>query len=151
MSTVDDLLQRVLDDPDDIAMRCVYADALSDAGDPRGELIQLQCAERPLGRTQKSREKALLKKHLDEWLGPLAKVVLKRGLRAGRARARRSSDESAEAVAIRRSPVGPLRRQGLGQDFALAGAVSRVERDDTRNRVTLWRPEKRFNSRSAFR
>jgi uncharacterized protein (TIGR02996 family) len=35
-------LQRVLDDPTDEAARLVYADALLDAGDPRGELITVE-------------------------------------------------------------------------------------------------------------
>jgi uncharacterized protein (TIGR02996 family) len=36
------LLQAVLDDPDALAPRQVYADVLLSAGDPRGELIQVQ-------------------------------------------------------------------------------------------------------------
>src|SRR6185436_18829491 len=38
------LLAEVIADPRAIAPRLVYADALLEAGDPRGELIQVQCA-----------------------------------------------------------------------------------------------------------
>jgi len=38
------LLAEIIADPRAIAPRLVYADALIEAGDPRGELIQLQCA-----------------------------------------------------------------------------------------------------------
>jgi uncharacterized protein (TIGR02996 family) len=45
-SSTEELLEAVLDAPDDDAPRLVYADALLDRGDPRGELIvaQLQLA-----------------------------------------------------------------------------------------------------------
>lgn len=39
-----DLLQAVLDAPDDDGPRMVVADALQAAGDPRGEFIAIQCA-----------------------------------------------------------------------------------------------------------
>jgi uncharacterized protein (TIGR02996 family) len=38
------LLAQILANPDDRALRVVYADALSDAGDPRGAFITQQCA-----------------------------------------------------------------------------------------------------------
>jgi uncharacterized protein (TIGR02996 family) len=41
------LLRAVLDDPEDLAVRRVYADALLDAGDPRGELIHVALATTP--------------------------------------------------------------------------------------------------------
>ena len=44
----DALLAEVIADPRSIAPRLVYADALIEAGDPRGELIQVQCALEPL-------------------------------------------------------------------------------------------------------
>lgn len=46
------LLAAVLADPDDDAARLVYSDALTDAGDPRGELIACQCEMFRLGRPQ---------------------------------------------------------------------------------------------------
>src|SRR4051812_39904946 len=41
--TVEALLARILEDPDDLAARAVYGDALTEAGDPRGEFVSLQC------------------------------------------------------------------------------------------------------------
>ena len=64
------LLAAVRSNPDDIAMRLVYADALSDAGDPRGELIVLQCRS-----PGSERERELLAEHRDAWLGKLAPIL----------------------------------------------------------------------------
>ena len=54
----------------------IYADYLQDAGDPRGELaqIQLRLAKDPKNKELKKSEKALLKQHGDAWLGKLASV-----------------------------------------------------------------------------
>jgi predicted DNA-binding WGR domain protein len=54
----------------------IYADYLQDAGDPRGELaqIQLRLAKDPKNKELKKTEKALLKQHGDTWLGKLADV-----------------------------------------------------------------------------
>lgn len=63
-------------------MRLVYADRLTENGDPRGELISVQCAlEGPASskkaiREYKKREKA----HTEQWLGELAPVLVKKGL-----------------------------------------------------------------------
>jgi uncharacterized protein (TIGR02996 family) len=56
--------------PDDDAPRLVYADWLSERGDPRGELIALQCASRPTDE--------LLATHGGAWSQGL-KVVFERG------------------------------------------------------------------------
>ena len=56
--------------PDDLSRRLVYADMLSEAGDPRGEFISLQCLDAPTA-AQKRRASALLGKHGDAWLKPL--------------------------------------------------------------------------------
>lgn len=42
--SLDELRSRVLADPDDVETRAVYADALSERGDARGELVALGCA-----------------------------------------------------------------------------------------------------------
>jgi uncharacterized protein (TIGR02996 family) len=98
----DDLLAAVLRDPDDEAVRLVYADWLEERGDPRGEFIRVQCelaridAARPVilsahtscswgmwealadavdvpGRAElEAREAALLEEHEDEWAGDLS-------------------------------------------------------------------------------
>lgn len=73
------LLQAILDDPDDIAARRVYADALIAAGDPRGELINVQCAledaadRGPLAR----RELELLKAHEKTWMAPYGGAIFR--------------------------------------------------------------------------
>ena len=71
-----DLLQSIYERPDDIARRLVYADALLERGDVRGELITLQCQE-TLTNEQQRRVRALLKDHGIEWLGPLAPIIRK--------------------------------------------------------------------------
>ncbi|MGZ5971512.1 MAG: TIGR02996 domain-containing protein [Polyangiales bacterium] len=62
-------------DHDDDALRSVYADALLDAGDPRGELIRIQCelARQALGpqRSLAQREGELLQAHRAIWLAEL--------------------------------------------------------------------------------
>lgn len=82
------VLERAIrDDPDDIAAHAAYADWLTQQGDPRGELIQVQLSlEDPsqpaAARTQlKKREKELLDQHARQWLGPIADYLLdQRGL-----------------------------------------------------------------------
>ena len=49
MSELDDLHAAILADPDSDEPRLVYADALQAAGDPRGELIAIQCELARLG------------------------------------------------------------------------------------------------------
>nr|MBA3539109.1 TIGR02996 domain-containing protein [Deltaproteobacteria bacterium] len=73
----DALLQSIFEDPDDVATRRVYADALSTTGDPRGEFIQIQCdlAADPQQPELRRRERALLTKHGKTWTAPFAKVV----------------------------------------------------------------------------
>lgn len=40
-----EIRHQILDSPDDLELRLVYADSLMSAGDPRGEWIALSCAE----------------------------------------------------------------------------------------------------------
>ncbi len=69
------LLQAIYDTPDDDAPRLVYADALLERGDPRGELINLQIAGSH-DRDARRREAELLQTHGKHWLGELAPVVM---------------------------------------------------------------------------
>ncbi|MFT3700208.1 MAG: TIGR02996 domain-containing protein [Kofleriaceae bacterium] len=69
------LLAAVYDDPSSDHARLVYADALQDAGDPRGELITLQ-----LTNPGTQRERSLLKKHGRAWTGSLANDLRASGL-----------------------------------------------------------------------
>lgn len=72
-----DLLPDILAAPHDDAPRLVYADALLDRGDPRGELIHLQCRLARLGgrdperASLSAREKQLLDEHGASWAKPL--------------------------------------------------------------------------------
>lgn len=67
------LLAEVIADPRAIAPRLVYADALLDAGEPRGELIQVQCAleeieaDDPARDALEARAADLLALHEPEW------------------------------------------------------------------------------------
>ena len=76
--TLEDLLAAVYENPDDDGVREVYADALLERGDPRGEFIVLQF-RRHRGETltaaELKQETALQKKHVKEWLGPLYDVL----------------------------------------------------------------------------
>ena len=71
------LLAAIAADPADDGPRIVYADWLQQAGDPRGELIAIQCAlARRYTSALAARERALLERHEAEWL---ARVGLEPG------------------------------------------------------------------------
>jgi len=81
------LLADILANPDDDAPRLVFADWLTERGDPRGELISLQCAAQHatggvLAR-HVNRASALLERHGEAWVGEIRQIVrgveLKRG------------------------------------------------------------------------
>jgi uncharacterized protein (TIGR02996 family) len=78
MTQVDSLFQAILDDPDDDAVRLVYADYLEEHGEPqRADFIrvQIELALLPEGDPRRgdleARERALLKEHEGEWVAPL--------------------------------------------------------------------------------
>lgn len=73
----DEILREIYENPLADAPRLVYADLLSERGDPRGELITLQFARRAGGvdESQRARERWLLKQHMKEWLGGLAPAI----------------------------------------------------------------------------
>jgi uncharacterized protein (TIGR02996 family) len=76
--SLDDLLAAVYESPDDDGARLVYADALLEAGDPRGDFITLQWKRHrgePLTPAEEKQEAALQKKHAKAWLGPLYDVL----------------------------------------------------------------------------
>ena len=76
MTTPEDFLEQIVTDPDDDRPRLVYADYLMEQGDPRGELIAVQCRLArhaatcedvgPLGPLE-SRERALLRAYGKAW------------------------------------------------------------------------------------
>jgi uncharacterized protein (TIGR02996 family) len=78
MTADDPLFQAILDDPDDDGVRLVYADYLEEHGEPeRAEFIrvQIELARLPEGDPRRpaleKRERAVLERHEDEWVGPL--------------------------------------------------------------------------------
>jgi uncharacterized protein (TIGR02996 family) len=87
MPTEDELLAQIKASPDDDGPRLVYADWLTAAGDPRGELIVLGCrlAAAPnddASRKLKIAENKLLKQHGKAWAdlpGGVTKYVFRRG------------------------------------------------------------------------
>lgn len=83
MSTLRDALEAALvENPDDLATHCAYADYLQEQGDPRGEFIQIQLAQEDPQRTEADRRRLqaradeLLKTHRREWVGVLADELL---------------------------------------------------------------------------
>jgi uncharacterized protein (TIGR02996 family) len=80
-------LQRSLEEalveaPDDLAAHSAYADLLTEQGDPRGELIQVQLALEDAGRLAaertrlREREHDLLKRYARQWLGDLGRFLV---------------------------------------------------------------------------
>jgi uncharacterized protein (TIGR02996 family) len=111
----DRLLAAVLADPGDDAARLVYADFLTQSGDPRGELITVQCAlatARRRDRTALSRRaKALLRAHRRTWTRAASQVALECELRRGfvaAIKATASTFATRGAVLFERDPVEEL-------------------------------------------
>ncbi|MBL8940593.1 MAG: hypothetical protein JNM69_38975 [Archangium sp.] len=70
------LLASVQQAPEQLDVRAVYADVLSQAADPRGTFIALQLAARTAPSPENERQQhALLSKHEKTWLGPLHGLV----------------------------------------------------------------------------
>jgi uncharacterized protein (TIGR02996 family) len=82
-------LEAILDDPDDEGLRLIFADWLEEQGQPRGEFIRTQCtlaglpADDRRRRALEARERQLLARHRDEWLGPLRSLAYLWGFRRG--------------------------------------------------------------------
>jgi uncharacterized protein (TIGR02996 family) len=87
--TDDAFLQAILAAPEDDQLRLVYADSLTERGDPRGDFIRVQCElarlpdEDPRRPALEAREQALLADHQDAWLGPLQPLLLAWTFRRG--------------------------------------------------------------------
>lgn len=69
------LLEAVYEEPGDDERRAVYADALQELGDPRGELIALQLA-RGIGGRRSRRERDLLAQHEKKWIEPIGELLV---------------------------------------------------------------------------
>jgi uncharacterized protein (TIGR02996 family) len=77
-NSLDELLAAVYASPDDETVRQVYADALLEVGDPRGEFMVLQLKRargEALTPAEEKQEASLQKKHVKAWLGPLYDVL----------------------------------------------------------------------------
>lgn len=86
MISIAELWRQVAEAPDDIALRLVLADALIERGEARGELIALQCrgagASMMVDRSIDSaaeRISELIAEGWDDWLGPVAQVLVRQG------------------------------------------------------------------------
>ena len=79
MTTGDELRAAIAADPEDDAVRRVYADWLLEAGDSRGELIHLQLAPA----RDEARVGALIGEHRDALLGPFAAIARDFAIRRG--------------------------------------------------------------------
>jgi uncharacterized protein (TIGR02996 family) len=89
------LVAAVAADPDDDGPRLVYADWLQQAGDPRGELIAVQCAlARGHTTALADRERELLAQHEADWLA-------RAGLSIGEGQLQRGFIERVDATAAR--------------------------------------------------
>ena len=75
------LLGAIHADPRDTSLRLVYADALQQAGDPRGEFIALQCRRHGTGAAPSRREKELESVWGRAWLGAIDPWLLNGGLK----------------------------------------------------------------------
>ena len=85
MSSIEpELVAAIVATPEEDGPRLVYADWLSDRGDPRGELITVQCAlavadrdDRPMHETNRLRDRssALLDIHRPQWLEPVLDIA----------------------------------------------------------------------------
>ncbi len=128
-----ELLAAVLADPDDDPARQVYADALQERGDPRGELIAVQLAlarhagETPETKAMWDRFRELHAAHAAKWAKPLRALGKKtrwefhrgfvRQLRLGEG-PRAPLELVAAALAV--EPVTHLAMQGQAIDWACA-------------------------------
>lgn len=135
MDTLSSLLQTVLDHPDDLATRRVYADALLASGDPRGELINIQCelatASDP---ALLRREGELLRAHEKDWLAPWKGAVWHPRLRRGFLEdvlANSKKFMPAAPAILDREPVTSLHVRGLSQASVIAlskiAGIARLE------------------------
>jgi uncharacterized protein (TIGR02996 family) len=133
-----ELLEQVLRAPRDDGPRLVYADALLERGDPRGEYVTLELTQ---GRTEAQTRRAagLLKQHRAEWLGPLHQVLthvsFERGFLATAELAQNAAAAPATwEAAVHDVRLGTLRslRQGRGNGrhltaFLEGGALRSLE------------------------
>ena len=85
---IDELWRQVVENPDDIGYRLVLADALIEEGDPRGELIALQCrgadanifvGANDIPENPAERVSELVAANWERWLGDAAPALRRQG------------------------------------------------------------------------
>jgi len=103
------LVEDVLAHPDDDAPRLVLADALMERGDPRGELIAIQCA-RSEEDDAVDRVAALLDAHGDRWTAGLGPKTLSFGFHRGFVEEVRGPSEVLSRYLPKLQRVAPIRR-----------------------------------------
>jgi uncharacterized protein (TIGR02996 family) len=117
------LLAAVLESPDDDAPRQVYADWLQEQGDPRGELISMQCAlaanpQYPRQRRDmRQRIAVLLKEHGKAWEEPAAFAqtrIIRRGFVDEIVSSAKALLGAADAL-FRAEPVTVMDLSGVGK------------------------------------
>jgi uncharacterized protein (TIGR02996 family) len=105
------LLDAIYESPGDDGLRAVYADKLTEEGDPRGEFIVLQLSKE-LNKKQEARVSTLLKRHQTRWLGELAPLFMKGGLRF-----ERGFPVAARLKAKKRAPLFAFRERAAWSTF----------------------------------
>jgi len=98
-----ELLAAIHENPSDDEVRLVYADALLEAGNPRGEHILLQCSRARTGGKRTAREVALERMHARAWVGPAGtwlgpKLRYERGFLVGAAHGGKPTAISAKSI-----------------------------------------------------
>jgi uncharacterized protein (TIGR02996 family) len=89
MPSTQAFLDAILEQPDADAPRLIYADWLEEQGDPRAELIRLQCERANLRATDSRcaflefREAEVMAEHLERWLEPVRRLGLTGRFRRG--------------------------------------------------------------------
>jgi len=84
-----ELLQAILANPDDDALRLIYADWLEEHNDARGEFIRVQIELATLPRTHPdyrqvwNRELELIRTHKEEWFGAMRQQFMNWDVRRG--------------------------------------------------------------------
>lgn len=109
------LFEAVLAAPFDDAPRLVYADSLSEADDPRGEFIAVQCRlaagrlRQKDAQVARAREAQLLAAHSEEWFGPVEKWLRERDwYSVGQVKTRRGFLSHCRLVATARADLETL-------------------------------------------
>jgi uncharacterized protein (TIGR02996 family) len=115
------LLAQVLAEPKRIDLRHVWADALLERGDPRGEFIALQLKADQLTEAESKRLTSLQRKHQREWLGSLANILKPSTVRF-------EAGCLVEAEFAELSAASPEEWRRLSEDRALA-TVKRLRRN----------------------